>query len=146
MLKTDKGLTVHSDDYSEFNKIKRSLKPGQVIALEYKEGAKQRSNDQNRWYFGTLLPAIAMQTDETVSELHEIILTDWSARNGKLVKRKVKINDEIVEIFCRKSWSFDKMSSKEANSYIEHVKRWCVETFGEGVTADALIFNRQMEI
>jgi len=48
------------------------FKPEDDLVVTVEKPTRQRSNPQNKWYWGVILPVIAKETGNSTEELHEV--------------------------------------------------------------------------
>ncbi len=96
-----------------------SLLDGREIKVELSEAKKTRSNQQNRWYWGVIIPMIAEHQGCEVWEYEQVHFELKRLILG--VQKKGKL--EIVK-------SSAKMDTLEFTEYVETVRRWAVKELG----------------
>jgi len=117
------------------------------IRLKVITDTEYRSNQQNRLYWSVWLPVIVYYMPEGVinpcpdkpHDMHDFLMFGYGIKKGAIKKVRYK----GLEIPMRPSWSFDKMSKKDATEYLDFVKNWVALNIGE--TIDYLIDMKDKE-
>lgn len=94
---------------------------GRQIVLEVRQSRK-RSNQQNRYYWGAMLPIVQQGMKElgvivSIEQTHELL-------KFRFLKSEYVTNDgEIIQTIR----STTELSPPEFNDYIEYIKQWSAE-------------------
>ena len=130
--------------------IKQS--PDTVKAFLQHEYIKDRSHNQNAYYWGVMLPAVYDNLPETIKlpnipALHIYLkfyfCYEW--RNDLFQIGYVKTLEDNVELaYFPFSFAFDKLKHKDAVEYLEYVKQWVKDKIG--CELEVLIFGITKDI
>jgi hypothetical protein len=100
--------------YQAFAQLK-----GKRVELSIRPETKQRSNNQNAYYWGVVVKMIADEIGEDTETVHEL-LKDKFNRSEIIIKG----NPETV------SKSTTELSTEEFNQYIEKIQIWAANFLG----------------
>ena len=120
--------------------------------LENEMISKTRSGEQNRYYWGVMLPAILFHCPEsigvkTTDELHRLLKFSfcYRCREDLFQLSYVKLSDgSAVQALYPFSFSFDTLSHDDANEFLTFTKQWCIEKVG--VDLDEIIIEKSKEM
>ena len=98
-----------------------NCKPGTSWEIRIKRILPTRSNNQNRWYFGVVLPIIAQETGDDEESIHESLLMKFASKRVKSKKDK-----RFSLVVAKRSKS---MNTAEFSEYVEKIRVW-VASFG----------------
>ena len=90
-------------------------KPGTSWEIKLTRILPTRSNGQNRWYYGVVLPMIAEATGDDEASVHEALLLKFASRRTKGKDKRFSL------MVPKRSRS---MSTGEFSEYVEKVRRW----------------------
>ncbi len=108
--KVEKGLLILFD--KELFNIQLKAFEGKHIDLSVKLPSKNRSNNQNRFYWGVLIDIIGKELGYTADETHEALKMKFLLdRRGKIPT----VRSTAV------------LTTKEFEDYLEDIKRWAAE-------------------
>lgn len=108
---TIESRTFKITNLEAFKEYLMKFNEGEKLILTLEKLKKTRSNQQNRYYWGVVLPTISEATGHTVDELHEIF-------KGMFLPRQF-INFKGKEIELNGSTA--KSNSKEMTEYIDKI-------------------------
>ena len=90
----------------------------EVLICEYK---KDRSDQQNSFYWSMVVEPFAAHTGNTKNEMHDILLKEVFGT------KRIEFNGKIYEVPNRRTTSPERMNKQEFSEYIEHCTRLAVE-------------------
>ena len=132
-------LRKSGDNYQLDTKFKTwlSSKKDGDITLKVITDAEYRSNQQNRLYWSVWLSVIVYYMPDNIidpcpvnsQEMHDFLLFGYGIKKGAIKTIKYK----GLDIPLRPSWSFDKMSKKDATEYLDFVQNWVDRNIGSSI-------------
>ena len=142
ITKTATGINIDAT----FKTWLQSQKDGDYHIKIIKE-PEHRSTQQNRLYWSQWLYVILYYLPDgllspepkTNQDMHDFLMFGYGIRKGAITTIKYK----GLEIPIRPSWSFDKMSKKDASEYLEFVQSWVRDNLGHSI--DELIVQKERE-
>lgn len=110
---------------------------GKRIEISFTKARKSRSNQQNRYYWGCLIPILKstlkdLGNEFTPEQVHDML-------KYKFLKKDVHVKDGE---FITKITSSTELSTSEFMDYIADIQRWSAEFFGVEIPDP----NEQLEI
>jgi len=133
---TDKGYTIFANTIAR--DIVRHFK-GYEIEISIKARKKERSTDQNRYYWGVVIPIATdclnaqWGTAYTREEMHDYLKGQFNT--------DTLLNEDTGEVLTM-PMSTTRNSTTEMMGYMDRIKQWVQESFGVVVPEP----NEQMEI
>lgn len=101
-------------DETIFNAFLWKLKDGEEVKVKVTRRRKDRSLDQNAYYWGAVLPVISHETGHTEEELHEIFKRLFlPPRITELHRMRIKLPGSTANL-----------SVAEFYEYVEKVRAW----------------------
>jgi len=83
------------------------------VSVKPHSDKKMRSNEQNRYYFGCILPLLSEHLGYTIDEIHELM-------KYKFIKKKYTINKEDIYI----GESTTKLATVRMEAYFSYIRTW----------------------
>jgi len=103
-----------------FNSFLKGFKEGQEVTIKVEKQKKNRTLDQNAWYWAGVLPTVAEYTGNSTEELHEIF------KRMFLSPQFITYRDKQIKV----PGSTTTLSTVEFSEYIEKV---IAEAAGMGI-------------
>ena len=108
----------------KFEQAIAQFKDGEVsVTIERKYAT--RSENQNAWYFGCILPLLSEHTGYTVDELHEYCKSRFNAKTVTIVDANGEIKDE-----SRIGQTTTKLNKLTFGDYCERIREWAASDLG----------------
>jgi len=115
-------LTFKMGMKDQFDQYLQGLSGDVEITVKPWSEKNQRSNNQNRYYFGIVLKIISEETGYTVDECHEICKIKF---NSKMIHDGKK--DMMIGL------STTSLNTSDMESYLEEIRMWASMNLGLNV-------------
>lgn len=110
---------------------------GKVVSLTVKRHAETRSQRQNRWYWGVILPAIAEETGEDRDSLHEVFkrmfLPDVLNEPPDAARLTI-VHPQTGAVLAGGEdpawWTTTRLDTGQFGEYLERVRQWSAYYLG----------------
>jgi len=97
-----------------YNAFLHNMLDGEQVNVSIKKRRRDRSSNQNRWYWGVILPLISAETGHTENELHEIL------KRMFLPPRIIEFRGKTFKV----PGSTQSLSVQEFTEYVERVRAY----------------------
>ena len=111
--KVNRGKFIPSDP-KEFSKAFLHHE-GKPVVVSVKRKTRDRSNQQNRYYWGVVIKILGDHFGYTDLEMHEALKFEF-----------LRVEEQGKPITCK---STSQLSTVEFEQYLENVKRWAVQEY-----------------
>lgn len=95
---------------------------GSLVSVIIKKWRTDRSDNQNRYYWGVVVQMISDETGYDKEEVHDILKFNFLTEVQSLIRK----DGEVVEITRIRSSA--KLTTVEFKDFIERAQRWAAET------------------
>jgi ribosomal protein L39E len=112
-------LIIDMNSKSDKDRLYKELKRCKLVPyrVELKEDRDNRSNNQNKYYWGVVIKTLSDETGFTPDEMHEVL-------KRKFLKYcKALPNGEQVEV----TESTTDLDTKEFEEYMEQIRRFAIQ-------------------
>jgi hypothetical protein len=113
-------LTI--DHERAFKQQCSGLDPRWALEITVKRLRANRSNLQNRYYFGVVIATLSEFTGYTPDELHDFLKAKFIPKKLAICDGNGEVKGEVVV-----GGSTRKMTTQEFSEYCESIKRWAAE-------------------
>jgi len=116
-------------DQAVANALIWKIRPDEQVVVTIKRRTKNRTDNQNRYYWGAVIATIAAETGVDNDDVHE-------AMKRKFLEPEIK---EFAGMRWKVPGSTSKLDTSAMNTYIEQIRAWAATEFGINIPEPEMV-------